>query len=640
MDQNLFNKLFQSITIGKTEFKNRFVLAPLGTYLSDNGFVSDRQKTHYLRYARGGAGLLITESCYVHPEGNHGKNRLGIHIDDVIPKLRKLTDLIHANDSKIVIQLNHAGRFAPTDVIGAFPLAPSTIPSPKTNIPPRTLNTNEISALIEFFAQAALRAYKAGFDGIQLLAASGQLLNQFLSPTTNKRGDKYGGNLAGRSMILVETIKRIKALAGNEFPVMVKLSVCDPAFGGLSPEDAEGLAKILEHVGADAIFLSGTSHDADEVDYPYARHLSKLIKDSVSIPVGYAGRIRTLEDALLLVKEGIADLVEIGRGLLADPEFPKKIKEGRENEIRPCVLCDHCTDRVGARSELHCTVNPDIGSSSAAETMRPKILKKILIIGGGPAGMEAAIVAAERGHKVTLCEKDKELGGQLKLAIVPPGKEEGLLPLLTYYKERVEKAGVTVKTGTKITSSKIKKYDPDVVILATGSSPRKLSIQNSSKIVEFTGHSLLSMPDGSIPSGKKFVVVGGGRVATETAEYLATKGNEVTMIVRRNAAAVAEEVGPAHRQRLLKRLNEKGVRILLFTVPVAFETNHIVIKRMENIERIATDYVVQAIGSEKEDGLIRILRQIGKEFYSIGDCIETRTIRDAIVEGREISMRL
>jgi 2,4-dienoyl-CoA reductase-like NADH-dependent reductase (Old Yellow Enzyme family)/thioredoxin reductase len=640
MDHHLFNTLFQPITIGKIEIKNRFILAPLGTYLSDNGFVSDRQKIHYLRFARGGSSLLITESSYVHPEGNHGKNRLGLHRDDVIPKLRELTDVIHANDSKIVSQLNHAGRFAPCDLIGAFPVSPSTVLSHGSNIPPRTLKTKEISTLIELFAQAAMRAYKGGFDGIQLLAASGQLLNQFLAPISNRRDDQYGGDIVGRSKVLVEIIERIKDRVGNEFPVMVKLAALDPAFGGLSPEDAVSLAKILVDSGADSIHLSGDSHDADEVDYPYVKHISKLIKNSVSIPVAYAGRIRTLEDALRLVKEGIADLVEIGRGLLADPEFPKKIKEGRENEIRPCVLCDHCLDSVIARGDLHCTVNPDIGSSSAAEIMRPKILKKILIIGGGPAGMEAAIVAAESGHKVTLCEKDKELGGQLKLAIVPPGKEEGLLPLLTYYKERVEKAGVTVKTGTKITSSKIKKYDPDVVILATGSSPRKLSIQNSSKIVEFTGHSLLSMPDGSIPSGKKFVVVGGGRVATETAEYLATKGNEVTMIVRRNAAAVAEEVGPAHRQRLLKRLNEKGVRILLFTVPVAFETNHIVIKRMENIERIATDYVVQAIGSEKEDGLIRILRQIGKEFYSIGDCIETRTIRDAIVEGREISMRL
>lgn len=553
--------------------------------------------------------------------------------------MRELTDLIHANNSKIVSQLNHAGRFAPSDLIGAFPVSPSTVPSPGSNIPPRTLKTKEISTLIELFAQAAMRAYKAGFDGIQLLAASGQLLNQFLAPISNKREDQYGGDIVGRSMVLVEIIERIKDSVGNDFPVMVKLAALDPAFGGLNPEDAVSLAKILVDSGADSIHLSGDSHDADEVDYPYVKHISKLIKNSVSIPVAYAGRVRTLEDALILMKDGIADLVEIGRGLLADPEFPKKIQEGRENEIRTCILCDHCLDSVIARSDLHCTVNPDIGSSSIAEIARQKISKKILIIGGGPAGMEAAIVAAERGHKVTLCEKDKELGGQLKLAVVPPEKQS-IIPLLTYFKDRIEKVGITVKTGIKITGNKIREFDPDVIILATGSCPRKLDIQNSSNIIEFTGHSLLSMPGESVPSGKMFVVVGGGRVATETAEYLATKGNEVTMIVRRNAAAVAEDVGHAHRQRLLKRLNEKGVRILLFTVPISFETNHLVIKRMGNIERITTDYVVQAIGSEKTDGLIRILRQTGKEFYRIGDCVETRTIRDAIVEGREVSIRL
>jgi len=254
--------------------------------------------------------------------------------------------------------------------------------------------------------------------------------------------------------------------------------------------------------------------------------------------------------------------------------------------------------------------------------------------------METAIVSAKRGHQVNLYEKDKELGGLLKLAIIPPGKQEQLMPLLTYYKDNIEKVGVTVKTGTKITGSKIKEFAPDVVILATGSGPRKLRIPGLSNINEFTTHSLLAMPGESVPSGKKFVVVGGGRSALETAEYLSTKGNEVTMIVRRNAAAIAENVGPTARDRLLKRVNEKGVRILLFSVPIAIETDHLVIKRMGNIERIATDYVVQSIGSRKVDGLVRILRQMGKEFYMIGDCVEPRTIREAILEGKEVAMRL
>lgn len=648
MDQNLFNKLFQPIKIGTMEIKHRFILAPLGTYLSDNGYVSDRQKTHYLRFAKGGSSLLITESSYVHPEGNHGKNRLGFHRDDTIPKLRELTDLIHDNHSKIVAQLNHAGRFAPCDLIGAFPVSPSTIPSPKSKIPPRTLKTKEIAILIELFAQATMRAYKAGFDGIQLLAASGQLLNQFLSPISNKREDKYGGDIVGRSMVLVEIIERIKHSVGNEFPVLVKLAACDPAFGGLNPEDAQSLAKILVDAGADSIHLSGDSHDADEVDYPYLRQISKLIKDSVSIPVSYAGRIRTLEDALRLMKDGIADLVEIGRGLLADPEIPQKIQQGRESEIRPCILCDHCLDRAYARGELRCTVNPDIGRSYPAEIAPPKISKKILIVGGGPGGMEAAMVAAERGHKVYLYEKDEELGGLLKLAIVPPGKEEQMMPLLTYYKNNIEKAGVTVKTGTQITGSKIKEFAPDVVILATsycqmlcaGSNPRKLRIPDSSNINEFTAHSLLAMPSETVPAGKKFVVVGEGRCALETAEYLATKKNEVTMIVRKHAASIAENVGTTARDRLLKRVSAKGVRILLFSVPIAIENDHLVIERMGNIERISTDYVIQGVNLRKVDGVARILRQMGKEFYRIGDCLEPRAIREAILKARQVSMEL
>jgi 2,4-dienoyl-CoA reductase-like NADH-dependent reductase (Old Yellow Enzyme family) len=357
----LIIKLSQPITIGKKRIKNRFVLAPMGTYLSNNGIVSEAQKRHYLRFAKGGAALLITESCYVDPRGNHGKNRLGVHHDGVIPKFRELTDLIHAQGPKIVLQLNHAGRLSPYEIIGTMPVSASSIPSPKFKVPPKALSKGEIAAITEAFILSAERGYKAGFDGVEIMAAGGYLINQFLSPETNIREDEYGGDLRGRSKFLLDIVRGTKELLGNEFLVLAKLQASRPADAGLTPEDAKRLAKMLEKAGVDSIHVAGDRREADEVDYEYVKRLAKLIKNSVTVPLSYAGGIKTLEDAASLLADGIADLAEIGRSLLADPEFPKKALSGMEKEIRPCSMCDHCKETVYKWLEIECSVNPEIG---------------------------------------------------------------------------------------------------------------------------------------------------------------------------------------------------------------------------------------------------------------------------------------
>ena len=564
--------LFTPIRIAAMEVKNRIVMAPMSTNLgSPQGYVTPHLIQYFAARARGGVGLIVTGDVSIVAKARYQMRSLGLYDDQFIPAWKELTREIHCHGAKIAPQLIHPSFNAHSALSGVQPVAASPIASRRFREIPRELSVAEIEKIIEQFADAARRAQEAGCDAVQIHCAhSHHLLGSFLSPLHNKRTDEYGGDIHGRLRLPLDVIRRIRATVGSGFPILVRISGAEFEPGGRTLEETQYIAPFFVEAGADAFNVSAGTTSLGSVAPPmgspagiYAP-LGAAIKEVVKVPVISVGRILTPWVAEDILSSGKADMVAMGRALLADAEFPRKAAAGNWEDIAPCVGDLHCLTNLYGDKTISCLVNAAAGREEEMAWVPTKNPKKILVMGGGPGGLEAARVAALRGHKVTLMEKSSKLGGQLLTASFPPTKQE-FSCLVKYLAGQVCKSGVKVELNKEVTLKVIDEMCPDVIVLATGGLPcipGKIPGINRENVV--TSWDVLA---GRTLPGLRILVIGGGATGCETADFLAhpmddlnPKGNRVTIMEMLDNVCL-DDPGP-RRSWLVQRLRSKGVKII------------------------------------------------------------------------------
>lgn len=644
MSKNTFQKLFEPIEIGQMTVRNRVMMAAMGTRFPAAGhWVTDQSVSYYARRAEGGVGLIITEgTCVDEPLGlSGGPHQLCIDGDQFIPGLRRVAEAVHSHGAKIAVQLHHAGPNAHFE--GASPVAPSPIPLlHRPQEIPRELSKEEIKAIVKKFALGAKRAKQAGFDGVELLCAHGYLINRFLSPHANERRDEYGGSCEKRVRIVQEIVESIWAEAGRNFPVLCKVPGNDYVEGGILPEESVMICRILEELGVSALIISGGSAEARLVHiapmgFPqgWQVHLAEKIKRNVKIPVAAMGKIKHPEFAERILREGKADMVAMARTLLADPDFVVKAQRNEVDSIIPCISCNYCAERiVEGGKPLGCAINPLAGREYDTRMIPAFRSRRVLVVGGGPAGMQAAAVASSRGHDVTLIEKDEELGGQMLLASKPPDKEE-IAIFTNYLIGHLAKKKVKVKLGVEATREIVESFNPDVVVVATGALPLVPPIPGADSDKVLSSWSAL-VDTGKL--GNKVVVVGGGLVGCEVASFIAHQGKSVTLIEQLDDVAL--DTGSARRKLLIQKLKEENITVILRAEAREIRKDGVVFVENGQSGVLTADTVVLAIGARANRELMDALGNAKVEVHAIGDCVAPRRIAQANAQGFDVGIRL
>lgn len=618
----------------------------MGTHLGEpNGQVSDRTIDYYVARAKGGYGLIITEFTYVDPAGMAFPGQLSLADDSFIESNKRLTDAVHQYDGVIFSQLHHAGRLSYSMFTGQQPVGPTSIPSPANKEIPHELTTEEVYELIEKYAAAALRAKKAGYDGIELHGAHQYLIAQFMSSYSNKRLDEFGGHFQNRMKFATSIIKRIKEECGSDFPISFRISAEESESDSWGIREARAAAKVLEEAGADVISVSigganGTSPKtlAPQAIQPGFNAVnSAFIKEGLKIPVIVAGRIVDPYIAEDIVSSGAADMVALGRSSLADPEFPNKVKENRIDEIIPCVACLQRCQEGGGRDEwdngVSCTYNPFTGKEGILTLNNPEKGKNIAVIGAGPAGLETAWVAAKRGHSVTLFEKENHPGGQVAVGARPPYKQE-LLKAIQTYVQLGKKYGVTFKFGEEATLEAIKDFDE--IVLATGGVPSRPPIAGMEKAGVVDAVDVL---EGKIAVGDHVLIIGGGQVGVETGEMLANQNRKVTVVEM--ADEVAKDEHASIKIFMFERLKKYGMNILTNTKVKSLENGAATVEREGTEQKLdGFDSIILAVGAKSYNPLEQPLVASGKKVHIIGDAKQPKTITEAIYEGAKLGVRL
>ena len=617
-------------------------MAPMATNLgTKEGMVTDELIDYYVERARNGVGLVIIEStCIDSPVGKNIAHELCADRDECIPGLKRLSSAIHEAGAKVALQLHHAGSLAKSSITGMQPVSCSPVASRVTGEVPKGLSVEDIQRIVEAFSEGVKRAREAGMDGVDLHYSHGYLITQFLSPLTNIRTDRYGGSLENRARFPLEIVRRCRENIGRDYLIMCKLTVDQFIPGGSTLFETGPVARMLEEEGVDAIHATaGDPNSLENLPVPpmfspqgcYVPQAEGL-KRYVKIPIGAVGRINEPGLAVRILEEGKADLINIGRSLLADPEFLSKVREGRVEDIRPCIGCNQgCRGRDRTKYfTIHCSVNPDIGKEKESHIKLSSQERKVLIVGGGPAGMEAARVAASRGHDVTLCEKMKGLGGQLLLAAKPPGRGE-IENLTRYLVRQITELNVKIVLEQEVDDAFIEEFMPDAIILATGSIPMGFAEKEEMGDRLCFAHQALR---GEIEIGKKVVVIGGGSVGSGTADFLAEKGHDVSLLLRRTD--IGSKLEPSTKMVIQRRLEKNGVRIIRKAHFESFRNGKVRVEREGMGEDLDADDVIIAIGSKPENSLYQRIKGKRKHVYAIGDCVEPRGVLEAIAEGAKV----
>jgi 2,4-dienoyl-CoA reductase-like NADH-dependent reductase (Old Yellow Enzyme family)/thioredoxin reductase len=642
MATGTFGHLFTPISINTLEIKNRIFMPPMCTaYATIRGEVTDRLIAYYVERAKGGVGLINVEFTSISPVGKVFEHMTGIYDDEMIPGHEKLVDAVHEAGAKVAIQISHAGRRTHSTVTGEIPVAPSPIPRLNGEVP-RELTIDEIQGLVEAFGNAAVRAKRAGFDAVMIHMAHGYLINEFFSPLSNRRQDRYGGDLEGRSRFAIEVLRTVREKVGGDFPVTCRF--CGDEFmpGGFDLNQSKQVAKKLEENGIDAIDVSAGTHETgyimsapSTIPPGFLAHLSRGIKEGVQVPVGIVGRINDPVSAEEILSGGKADFVSMGRALIADPQLPIKAFEGRLEEIRPCTACNlGCNERMYLQLDISCQTNPMVGRERDFGIVSATKEKTVLVIGGGPAGLEAARVAALRGHEVSLYEKGKRLGGQLNLAAMPPGKAE-YGKLVDYYEYQMKKLKVKV-IYEALSKGEIVKARPDVTIIATGGKP------NTGKEIAINSRSVFTAWDvlrGEKRVGEKVAIVGGGQVGCETAHLLLDQGKGITILEM--LEDVATDMNARARKVLLDELIRGGAEIIKQALVTGISQSEITFERHGLKQKITDfDHVVLALGTLPERTLLEELGKVDVPVFSIGDCVSPRKAIEAIREGFDLALEI
>lgn len=658
-----YSKLFSPIKIGSITIKNRFAMAPMGPLgLADaNGGWNQRGIDYYVERAKGGTGLIITgvtffDQVVEKQDPTTVPNPLYKPVN-FVKTSREMTERIHAYGSKIFLQLSGGfGRVTiPTNVGDIPPIAPSAIPHRWLDKTCRAITVDEIHAIVRQFGEAAFHAKRAGFDGVQIHAVhEGYLIDQFAISMFNQRTDEYGGSLENRLRFAKEIVEEIKKTCGDDFPVTLRFSlksmIKDWRVGALPGEDfeekgrdtEEGLkaAKLLESYGYDALDTDVGTYDAWWWNHPpmyqkkgLYREYCKMVKEVVDIPVFCAGRMDNPDMALEAIENGECDVIDLGRPLLADPDYCNKLRCGKITQIRPCISChEGCMGRVASYSLLNCAVNPQAARErvNAYEPILKK--KKVLIVGGGVAGCEAARVLAIRGHQPVVYEKGSRLGGNLIPGGAPDFKEDDIA-LADWYTNELNRLGVHVHLNTELNEEEIKAMDYDTVILATGSKPKVFSLGDDSHT--YTAEQvLLKQKD----AGKKTVVVGGGLVGCETALWLAQNGIHVTIVEALDKVmAVNGPLCAANKEMLEALLPFNGVEIIAGAKVTEFANGEVKVDTKEGSKTIMSDSVILSVGYKEENTLYNNLQFDIPDLYLLGDAKKVSNIMYAIWDAFEVA---
>jgi 2,4-dienoyl-CoA reductase-like NADH-dependent reductase (Old Yellow Enzyme family)/thioredoxin reductase len=638
--------LFSPIRIKSLELVNRVVMPPMGTNLGNpDGTVSEANLAYIMRRAKGGAGLIITEISSVHPSGSAIGNELGSYDDRFIPGLKKIADAVHAAGARVALQLHHAGRESLFLLQQGKAVAPSPIPSLIFRLTPREIIREEIQEIIAAFGAAARRGIEAGFDAVEVHGAHGYLLTQFLSSLSNKRDDEYGGSLINRSRFMIEVLQEVRKAVGPDFPISLRLSVEECIKDGYTFEDIRPILPNLVKAGADMLHASLGTHGSPggitsaSPEYPPGFNVwrAKKLKEAVGLPVIAVGRFSDPSLANEVIGRGEADLVAFGRQYLADPDFLIKAREGRPEDIRKCLACNQgCIERlILGEGKIRCALNPETGQEMIYPQGPAVVRRKVWIVGGGPGGLTAAYEAARLGHNVTLFEKGGETGGQLRFASKSPFKDL-YGKWVSWLASQVKKMGVVVRTDTEVTEGMISEGNPEVVILASGGERIKPDITGIDLPHVCNAWQVLS---GAVPPGKHAVVIGGGLIGMETADYLCQKGTQVTLVEVLKRSPVLKIT--SHGYMLHTRLKEAGCRLLFNTTLRKIEESSVT-AMIEEREQILSpvDQVVIAVGLKPQDGLKEILQTRKIRHFIIGDALQPRRILEATEEGARAAWSL
>jgi len=616
-------------------------------YATEAGFATEKNVRHYVERARGGVGLIVVEGTFFTPEGRGYRNQLGIASDQHAEKLRKLTEAVHGlkNDVKIFIQIHHAGARCSSKITGLQPVGPSAIaPYPGAETP-RALTKDEIKGHVEAHIQAAERAKKAGFDGVDIHCAHGYLVPGFFSPLTNLRTDEYGGDFSGRTRFLVEIIRGIRERLGKDFPLTIKVSGDEFVEGGLDIKKMIEIALLAQREGIDGITISAGTVGGKKIEDLSQLHkvlrtmpmmtergclvpLAAEMKKALKIPVITVGRINHPALAEEILAQGKADIISMGRSLLADPYLPVKAFEGREEEIRPCTGCNEgCFKHIFLQIPIECSVNPTLGREAEASFERTNTPKKVFVLGGGPAGLEAANAAYEKGHQVVLLEKARILGGQLNLASIPPGRRE-IERFREFLLNRLRKSGLRVIIGREAVTPILKGDHPDVLILATGAKPQILDIPGLEKSHVVTAWDVLSE---ATKAEEPCLVLGAGLVGCETADFLGEQGKKVILVEVLPEIATGADGDTKAYFDLKFRKND--IKIYTSTKLLRVDGKSATLQRGNEEMKIEIGTVIFAVGATPDEGLDSQLLSSIPKVMKVGDCAKPRTILDAVHEG-------
>ena len=654
-----FNAMFQPIEIGPMTVKNRFVVPPMGNnFANTDGTMSEQSAAYYKERAKGGFGLITIEATVVHKGAKGGPRKPCLYDDSTIESFRKVIDGCHEEGAKVSIQLQNAGPEGNAKNAGAPITAATSIPSVCGRDIPKQLTTEEVYELIKGYGEAARRAMEAGADAVEIHMAHGYLVSTFLSPRTNKRVDEFGGCFENRMRFSRLIIEEIKKTTQGKIAILARINCADEVPGGLDIHDSAAIAAYLESCGLDAIHVSRAVHIKDEFMWAptvihggFSASEVEEIKRAVNIPVITVGRYTEPQFAELMVKEGRADLVAFGRQSLADPAMPKKALEERLEDMTPCIAClQGCVANMYAGNPVCCLTNPFLGHEAEPieKTENPK---KVMVIGGGVAGLCAAFIAKEKGHEVTLYEAGDVLGGNMRLAAYPPGKGD-ITNMIRSYITKCEKSGVKIVLNTEVTADLIKKDAPDAVIVATGSETLVLPFIKGITAPEIVhGGDCLS---GKRPVGHKVLVVGGGMVGAETAEFLAEKGHDVSIIEMRDA--IGPDVIHEHRVFLMEGLKEYDVHQYVDAAVSEIYPDGVSYKNAADksddtvYELRGFDTVVLSMGyvskythregQEVVYDFVDELKAICPEVHVVGDAIRARRALDATKEAYDVALNI
>lgn len=613
-------KLFEPITIKGLGLKNRIALLPMGNKLhSAIGEVTQRLIDYYEEVAKGGAGLIIVQAAYVTDE--FGGSRLRINSDDFVSGLNELAEVIKSWGARAALQIAHRGYLS----------------SDQQTV--NDLDEDRIKRLIEAFGKAAERAKRAGFEMVEIHGAHGYLIPQFLSKLTNKRTDVYGGALEKRMTFAMQVYQKVREAVGEKFPISYRMSGDEFLSGGISTEDSKQLAVILEQEGVDLISLTaGKNPDTREwMIQPMAfsrgclTPLSQELKKWLNLPVLIAGRINDPVLANSILEEGKADLIGMGRGLIADPYLPKKAQSGKLDQIRKCIGCNFCHGkRMIFDLPLKCAINPEAGRKKETTLISTQKKRRVLVIGGGPSGLECAHTLQERGHEVVLFEKTSLLGGKLRVAAIPPHKEE-INELLDFLIKRAKRDKTLIFLNHELDPTMIQDITPEVLVLATGGKPIVPPIPGLSMDFCYTAEEALTQE----LHEQRILILGGGLVGCEVAEFLGSRGKEIAIV--EILPDLGLDLEPITRKLLLKRLLEKKPVIHTSTQISKIEKGTAFFQHQNGEERsLRFDAIVLAVGFSQSNDLLQSIQSLASEIYSIGDCLMPRGIYEAIHEGNSI----